>query len=712
MTAVAPGEIERVVPEQAQPVAALERLLRPRSIAIAGANPDPRTMGGTILANCERFGFAGPIHLISPTRSEIGGRPCIAGAQDLPEGVDAAVLNVPKGAILDTARACAERGVGGVVVFASGFAEAGEEGAALQRELAEVCRGAGMAMLGPNCMGYVNYRDGVSLSFEPLAPKPIGERRTVAVIAQSGAVCSAIRQAMEGRGIAVSFAAATGNEAISNTSDIVDFLVSAGGTDAIVIYAEQVRDPVAFLAAAARARAAGTPIVLFHPGRSKRGREAAKSHTGSMVGDHALMRAAVEREAVVVVDTFDALLDGAALLHRFPVPSPGELAVVTNSGAVRGMSFDFAEDVGLDLAPIAPATRERLAGLLPAGMEIDNPIDIGTTGFVDGTIFRTSSEAMLDDPAVGGVLLSVTGGAPPQQRAKAEAIAPLARTAAKPVAMAVIGDGAPLDAEFLAMMRASEIPLYPSPERAMRAFAAAARYARLLDEAGARTPPAPVLQVPEGTGTIPEYRGKELLRGLGIAVPKGRLVTDCAAACEVAREIGYPVVIKAQAATLAHKSDAGGVILSIADEPALVAAWDRLADSMRGLALDGVLVEAMSKPGVEMILGASHDPEWGGSVLVGLGGVLTEALDATILLPADVTREQAIDRIRNLRGAKLLGAFRGRPARDVEAVADVVVRLGAAIRAGTAIAEIEINPLTVHAEGEGATALDALVVLR
>lgn len=691
---------------------ALERLLRPGSVAIAGANPDPRTMGGTILANCDRFGFTGPIHLISPTRDEIGGRPCIASARDLPEGVDAAVLNLPKAAIADAARACAERGVGGIVVFASGFAEAGEDGAALQDELAGICRGAGMAMLGPNCMGYVNYHDGIGLSFEPLAPRPIDGRRTVAVIAQSGAVCSAIRQAMEGRGIAVSFAAATGNEAISNTSDIIDFLVSTGGTGAVAIYAEQIRDPRAFLAAAARARGAGIPIILFHPGRSKRGREAAKSHTGSMVGDHALMRAAVEREAVVVVDTFDALLDAAALLHRFPAPSPGDLAVVTNSGAVRGMSFDFAEDVGLELAPIAPATRERLAGLLPEGMEIDNPIDIGTTGFVDATIFRTSTQAMLDDPAVGGVLLSVTGGAPPQQRAKAEAIAPAATAAAKPVAMAVIGDGAPLDTLFLETMRESEIPLYPSPERAMRAFAAAAGYARKLAQAGDRTPPARGLAVPEGAGTIPEYRGKELLRALGIAVPEGGLVADCAAACRLAAQIGYPVVLKAQAATLAHKSDAGGVILSIADETALVAAWDRLMANVGALALDGVLVEAMSAPGVEMILGASHDPEWGGSVLVGLGGVMTEALDATILLPADITHDQALARIRTLRGARLLGAFRGRPARDVDAVADAVVRLGAAIRAGTAIAEIEINPLTVHAEGEGATALDALVVLR
>lgn len=689
---------------------AIKRLLQPASVAIAGASPDPKTPGGAILANCERFGFSGPIHLISPTRNEIAGRPCIASAGDLPEGVDAVVLNIPKNAIIDAARQCAERSVGGVIVFAAGFAEAGEDGVQLQHELARICKNADMAMLGPNCMGYVNYIDGMALSFEPLQPALSGDRRTVAVIAQSGAVCSAIRGAMQGRGVAVSVAVATGNEAVSRTSDIIDFLVSTRATDAIAIYAEQIRDPESFLIAAARARVAGIPIILFHTGRSKRGREAAQSHTGSMVGDHALMRCAVEREAVIVVGTFDELLDAAALLHRYPAPAAGKLAVVTNSGAVRGMSYDFAEDAGLDLAPMTAGTRDRIAKLLPEGMEIENPLDIGTTGYVDATIFRTTSEAMLDDEAVGGVLLSVTGGAPPQQRGKAEAIAPLAKTASKPIAMAVIGDGSPLDSEFVASMQDSETPLYRSPERAMQAFAAASRYSRALSAAECRTPIATDIAPFTRPGVKPEYVGKKLLRSIGIGTPDGELAKDYETARKIARDIGYPVVIKAQATALSHKSDVGGVILSIADDAALVQAWDRLMVNVGNVELDGVLVERMSAPGLEMIVGASRDPDWGATVLVGLGGVLTEALDATALLPADISHDMAVQRIRGLRGAKLLDTFRGRPARDVDAVADVVVKLGSAIRASAGITELEINPLVVLAAGEGAIALDALMV--
>ncbi|WP_198045865.1 acetate--CoA ligase family protein [Novosphingobium aquimarinum] len=688
----------------------LSRMLRPRSIAIAGANPDPATMGGAILANCERFEFAGDIHLISPTRKELGGRDCIASAADLPTGVDAVVLNVPRAAIREAAEQCARQGVGGVVVFAAGFGEAGPEGAALQDELASICGESGMAMLGPNCLGYVNYAGGIGLSFEPLAPRPLAGRRTVAVIAQSGAVSSAIRGAMQGRGIAISLAVATGNEAVTTTSDIVDFVVEQGGTDAIIIYAEQIRNPAAFLQSAARARAARVPIIVLHPGRSQRGREAAQSHTGSMVGNHGLMRCALEREAVVVVDTLDELLDTAALIHRYPVPSPGELAIVTNSGAIRGMSFDFAEDAGLDLAQVSDETKARLGEMLP-GSEIDNPLDIGTAGYVDGSIFTRTSEAMLADPDVSAVLLSLTGGGPAQQRAKAEALIPLTGST-KPVAMVVVGDGSDLDAEFIRTMHQHAIPLYRSPERAIRAFAALDRYAADLGEAERRSPAADLNFASAGGGVQPEYLGKDLLRTLGIPVPEGALATTVDEAHAIAARIGYPVVIKAQAATLAHKSDVGGVLLNIADEAALTAAWKTLHANIGAVALDGVLVEKMSSPGVEMILGASMDEEWGASVMVGLGGVLTEALAAITLIPADATHEQAKTKILALRGASLFGAFRGKAARDVDAIADAVVKLGSAIRAGTNIEQIEINPLVVHQEGHGATALDALVVTR
>jgi acyl-CoA synthetase (NDP forming) len=689
---------------------ALARLLQPRSIAIAGASPDPATMGGVILANCERFGFVGDIHLISPTRDEISGRPCVRSVDDLPEGVDALVLNVPRAAILPAVEAAARRGVGGVIVFASGFAEAGADGQREQDAIAAICRRAGMALLGPNCMGYVNYAGGMALTFEPVQPQPIGDRRSVAVIAQSGAAASGIRSGMQGRGISVALQAAIGNEAVVRASDLIDRIVTEGHADAIALYVEQIRDPGAFLAAVRRAHKAGVPVVMMHPGRSKRGQEAAQSHTGSMVGDYALMRTSVENEAVVAIDTMDELFDALAILHRYPAPSRGEIGIVTNSGAIRGMAFDFAEDIGLPIADISGLTLERLGALLPAGMEIDNPLDVGTTGFAKGDIFGLSTAAMLADPSVSGVLLPMAGGGPSQQRAKADAIIPEALGSTKPVVVAITGDESVLDPEFLAAMRASETPLFRSPERAMRAFGAVRRYAAAWHGVSDRSPPATGLARWAQPGVKPEYQGKEFLRSIGVRVPEGGLATTVEEGLAIAAQIGFPVVLKAQAAALSHKSDVGGVVLNLRDEAQLHEGWARMTASLRDTALDGVLVEQMSAPGLELVVGARNHPEWGPSVMVGLGGVLIEALDAAELLPADISHARAVERILALRGAKLLGEFRGRSPRDVDAVADVVVKVGAAMRAGIGIEEIDINPLMVLAKGEGAVALDALIV--
>ncbi len=688
----------------------LSRLLRPRSIAIAGASPDPASMGGAVLANCDRFGFAGPIHLISPTRDSIGERPCIKSADDLPEGVDAVVLNVPRAAILPSVEACARRKVGGVVVFAAGFAEAGEEGRREQEQVAAICRDAGMALLGPNCLGFINYVDGVALTFEAAQPRVLTASRRVAVIAQSGATAAGIRAAMLGRGIEVAFSLATGNEAVTGASDLIDTLLDGAELSAVALYSEQISDPRAFLAVARKARAAGVPIVMLHPGRSLRGREAAASHTGSMVGDYALMKSAVENEGVVAVDTMDEMLDAVALLHRYPAPPSGRLGIVTNSGAIRGMGCDFAEDIGLELAEFSSETTAALQALIPAGMEVDNPLDVGTSGFMSGEIYATTTSAMLANPAVGAVLLSLTSGAPPQQRSKSDAVVPVALAEAKPVAMAITGDEGPLDPEFMRAMRDSATPLFRSTERAMRAFAICERYAEALAAIDQRTPAATGLTSFAEAGVKPEYVGKRFLRELGLRVPAGDLAVTLDDAKSIAARIGYPVVLKAQAVQLSHKSDAGGVALNLKDEAALAAAWDAMSARLAGEQLDGILVEQMSTPGLEMILGARDHPEWGPSVLVGLGGVLTEALDATVLLPADITRDRAEARIRTLRGSKLFGDFRGRPPRDIAAVADAVVRLGAAMRAGLGILEIDINPLMVLAEGEGAIALDALLV--
>lgn len=691
----------------------LDRMLRPRSIAIVGANDDPRTIGGSVLANLDAFGFTGDIHLVSRKKTRIGERSCLPDILSLPEGIDLLVLIVPKAAIADAIRDSIARKIGSVVVFSAGFAETGEEGRILQEELAALCREADMPMLGPNCMGFINYKDGVPITFERMAPRALGTSKAVGIIAQSGATASNIRAAMHGRAIDVSCVVATGNEAQTGAEDYIEAMLDDPQIGLIAVYVEQIRNGPRFLDVAHRARAKGVPIVMLHPGASDKGAEAALSHTGAMAGNHAAMRTAMRYAGVAIVETTEELFDVSAILLNWPTPVPGGVGVISNSGAIRGLSFDFCEAIELPIAPLAQPTLDRLSAEIDGAAS--NPLDIGTTGFVRPEIFGTSTQAMLDDPAVGVVLNCHVGGAPNLQIVKSDHLLPVFDNAQKPVVLTILGDEDPLDPAFVKAVRDSGIPFFRSPERALRAIRVVQKYAD--DLAALQTRKTPAINLPrlEGKGTIPEYRGKDFLRELGIGVPNGRLATTVAEAEAAASDVGYPVVLKAQAAALAHKSDAGGVAVGIADATALRAAWEKMYASVGkarpDITLDGILIEAMDADGTEMIVGASRDPNWGPVILVGLGGVWTEILADTRLLPADIDQAGAMREISMLRSARMLGAFRGKPARDVAALADVIVRLGALMRAQPDIAEIDINPLIVRDEGKGVTALDALFVL-
>lgn len=692
----------------------IDRLLRPRSIAILGASPERGSIGGGVLANLEDFGYRGEIHLVSRSRDSINGRPCVKSIADLPRGVDVAVLIVPFAAIRASVVDCIAQGVGAIVVYTSGFAEASDEGRRQQEELADLCRAAGVALLGPNCMGYTNYVDGIPLTFEPVEKAEAGEGPRVAIVAQSGATAANIRFAMHAREIPVAHVVATGNEALLSTEDFIDHSIDDPDIAVVAIYAEQIRDPARFLAVARKARAAGKPIVMLHPGSSERGRKAAESHTGALAGNHAVMQAAARNEAVVVVETLDEMFDVLAILVRFPVPPPGRAGIITNSGAIRGLAFDFCERIGLELAQLSPEVEAELRLQVPEYVHVDNPLDVGTTGFANPGIFGTSAASMLKDPDIGMILSAHAGGSPVMQVKKSDHLLPVYRNAEKPIILAIIGDDYPLDPQFLRDVRGSGIPFFRSPERAMRAMKVVSDHAgalATLDDRSAR--PAPVLDLPEG-GALTEHAGKRILGDLGLRCPQGELVQDVAGALRAAERIGYPVVIKAQARALTHKSDAGAVLVNLRDAAELTAGWERLhanlAKAGPGVALDGVLVEEMAPPGLELVVGARRDPDWGPVLLVGLGGVWIEVLKDSRLMPADISHARAMDEIRKLKAARLLGPFRGQPARDVGAVAEAVVTLGALMRANPRIAEIDVNPLVVFAEGQGAIALDALIV--
>lgn len=699
----------------ARPVtgASLDRLLRPRSVVIVGASDKPGALGASVLSNLTRNGFTGDIHLINPKRSEIGGRPCLPSVDALPEGVDAAVLAIPRVAVLDTIRALAARKVGAAVIFSAGFAEGGEEGLAEQHEIGRIAVESGMVIEGPNCLGMTNFIDRVALTFVEMDAVPLGSRDGIGIVSQSGAMAAVLSTTLMSRDLGLSFSISTGNEAASGAEDYVDYLIDNASTRVIAMIVEQFRKPRRFIDAALRAQDAGKTIVLLHPGKSSAARESAATHTGAMAGDYQLMRAKVERAGVIFAETLEELGDIAEIALRCSRVPAGGVAVLGESGAFKALTLDLCEGLDLELPVANDENSPALRAALPEFVGVSNPLDLTAQGLVDPDLYYRTLAALFADDRFGAIIAGIIQTDPVTIGIKLPPILRAVRELkpAKPVILVGLDEGAPFSADDLAQLRALNIPYFPSSERAFRALK------RLNDHARrdfARADLQPLSLGSYSSGVVPEYRSKALLAPLGIHFPKGAFCQSVEDAVKAARDIGYPVVLKAQSADLSHKSDAGGVILNLGDEAELRAGWERLyanvASYDAGVALDGALIEGMGARGLELIIGAKSDPEWGPVILVGFGGVTAEILQDVRLLTPDLNKEAILKELNKLKQAALLHGYRGSPALDVNAVADMIVTLGRVLIAEPDLREIDLNPVVVYPVGQGAVALDALIL--
>ncbi len=696
---------------------AIDRLLRPRSVALVGASPTPSSLGASVLTNLQDAGFAGELYLINPKRAEINGRPCLPDIDSLPLGVDCAVLAIPRAGVLEAVAACGRRGVGGVIIFSAGFAESGTGGRAEQQKLAEIAHAYGMIIEGPNCLGMVNFLDGIPLTFVFTPVNPPTNERCIAVASQSGAMAAVVGVGLRHREIGVSFSISTGNEAVSTVEDYVEYLLDDDHTAVILMMVEQFRRPKKFLKLAARARALGKYIVLLHPGRSSAARASAETHTGAMAGDFDVMRTKVAHAGVVAADTLEELLDVSEILLRCPSLPASGAAVLTESGAFKALSLDFCEMLGLPLPALGDATAAALRQAMPDFIPATNPLDITAHALVDPDLYRRTLPPILADENYSSLVLGIilTDEATSQLKFPPILDAIKAIKPSKAVIFAGLDEGALVPQEYVSELRALNVPFFPSPERAFRALACVTAFAaqqtrsssdRILLERVPKLMP----------GVMPECKSKQVLKALGIPIPRGALARNVEEAQAIAGRIGYPVVLKAQSAELSHKSDAGGVVLNLANPEEVAAGWQRMHSDIErerpGIILDGVLVEKMGARGAELIVGARNDPDWGAVLLIGIGGVQAEVLKDVRLIPPGLSVEAIVGEIHKLKMAALLKGFRGNPALDVHAVAEILDRLGAFVLAAPQVKEVDINPVIVYPEGQGAVALDALIVTR
>jgi acetate---CoA ligase (ADP-forming) len=695
----------------------MNRLLRPRSVAIVGASAKPGSLGEAVLRNLEQAQFSGELFLVNPKATEIRGRVCLASVEDLPRGVDCAVLAIPRAGVIDAVTTCARLGVGSVIIFSAGFAESGPDGRAEQERMAKIARDHDMIIEGPNCLGLINGVDGIPLTFVLTPPEKLQAGKGLAVLSQSGAMAAVLGASLRSPGLQISYSVSTGNEATTSVEDFVDYLIDDEHTHVIAMIVELFRQPRRFLELVRRARSRNKHIVLLHPGRTSAARESAATHTGALAGNYDVMRTLVAHACVIVVDTIEELIDVSHILIRCATVPRGGTVVFTESGAHKALALDFCSEVGLPLPELTSCTAENLRRILPAFIPPSNPLDITAQPLAEPELYQKTIPLLLSDEGFGSIVLAIilTDEATSSFKFPHLLNAIRAIGGAKPVIFAPMNEGAPISREDVEELRRLGAALIPSPERAFRALghlAALAKGAGRQESLESAEP----LQIDLPAGVIPEYRSKEVLATLGIAIPPGALARSLDDAQRIASEIGYPVVLKAQSRDLSHKSDAGGVELNVGSADAVRVAWDRLhADlgrAMPALRLDGVLVERMAAKGVELIVGGRNDPEWGPVVLVGLGGVLAEALHDVRLLPPDLSVDAITDELNQLKGAALLRGFRGAPALDVQAAATIVQRVGSLMRIASAIKEIDINPVVVYPAGHGALALDALIATR
>jgi acetate---CoA ligase (ADP-forming) len=694
--------------------AELERLIAPRSIAVAGASPRPSSFGLRTIENLARY--AGEVYPVNAKYEQVAGRRCYGSLAALPQAPDCVVLVVPRDGVEAALEEAAAAGAGGAIVYASGYGElAREEAAAAQLRLAAIARAAKMPMLGPNCMGLVNHALGAGMTFIPDYQSVPRNAGSIAVVSQSGALGYALAQAWS-RGLGVRYFFSAGNSADVDVADLVAAMADDPAVKAVACLFEGVPSAARLLEAGARARAAGKPVVVFKLGTSEDGAAAARSHTGSLAGSAAAWRALFERAGFVPVEDFESLLEYASFFAAAGAPRARGVAVLSSSGGAGVMAADKASRHGVPMPQPLAATAEKLRSYVPDYGSARNPCD--PTGQVLNMpeAFGQCCRALLEDPQYGALVVGATVAVAETTASRVATLGALAREIEKPIAVVWLsewlqGPGAE-DYE-----KDERLPVFRSMERCFAAIAAwQAHTVAPFHQAPRLAPPQAAQEArrhlsasAEGTA-LSESEAKRVLACYGVPVVEERLAGSVEEAVSAARQLRYPVAMKAESPTILHKTELGVVKLGLADEAAVRAAYAEIVAASRGHELRGVLVQPMV-PGVEVIVGARVDPVVGPLVVVGSGGVLVELVQDCVAALAPVTVAEAKAMLARLKGYRLLTGFRGGEPVNLDALADAIARVSelAADLAGE-IEELDVNP--IRASGRGAVAVDALITRR
>ncbi len=696
----------------------LTPLLNPKSIAIVGISPRART-GLGILENTRAVGFKGAIYPVNPNYPEVAGLKCYPSLQDLPEVPDCLIMAVPAEAVISVLEEAGPLGVKAALVVAEGFADATTaDGQARQAKLRAIADKYGIAVSGPNCMGISSLRQGFANTFGDV-PKGTAAGG-ISCISQSGGLLNAVTELGNNRNIGLNYLISSGNEAVVETADYIDFLADDPKTTVICCIIEGAKNGRRLRAAIERAVRI-KPVVVLKLGRSEIGQKATLAHTGTLAGRDEAFVALFRQNGVALVDSIDSLVETATLFDTAPLPPGDRVAMFMVSGGATSMVGDRGEDAGINFPPFSPATNKKLQKIIDVDRPLNNPMDtIGMPRLAKDNNLVDLVKTMIADDGIDvvGFVFGIRLYPSEFHKKMAASLSEIARRSKKPIMIvSFMSNG--LTQYWRGAPEAKGLALVEDVEGGMKAVKRLTDYAmfrkRIAAEKNVRKVRSLDIAVPTGRTSLTEFESKKILGDFGLPITKEVLATNPAEAARAAKKIGFPVAMKIQAPDVMHKSDAGGVVLWVKSQKEAESAYRQIIKNVRKhhpkAELDGVLVQEMVGGGTEMILGMSHDDQLGPLIMLGLGGVFVEVMKDVSLRFPPLKASDVKEMLGELKGSMLLKGYRGSAPGDVAALIKAVVKFSEFVaRTEGQFFAIDVNPLIVLPKGKGVRIADALII--
>lgn len=685
----------------------IKHLLNPSAITIMGATEGEHRIGGRVMHYILRAGFKGEIYPVNPGRETVQGIKAYPRIEDVPGTADCAILAIPAAAVIDALRSCVTKGVKAAVLFSAGFAELGDEGAAMQAELAAVAKEAGIRILGPNCLGAFSAHSGFMATFSSNIIDKTPEPGSVGIVSQSGAFGAHLYSLCDARGIGISYWVTTGNEADITIADCIAFMANAPDVNTIMVYAEGINDPEGLAVALQLAHKNRKPVIFLKVGRTEAGAKAAASHTASLAVSDTTVEAFLKRYGAYRAETTDEMIELAYACQGGVFPASNRIGLLTISGGVGVQMADLCVAECLDAPEFPEDLQRQITEMLPFA-SATNPVDMTAVVVEKPELLLKTFELVGGSAEVDAIATFLTPIAAREE--VIDGLAQWSRThgCGRPIALC-----APVSVEIQRKYEEAGMLFFDTPDKIIRAFAALDGFRRSFDWIYGEPSDAPKNARALSSEPVNEVEAKAILQSWGIGVVQERLVTSAEEAVETAAGFGGPVVLKIASPEITHKTEVGGVLLNVEGAEAVSEAYatliSRTNDARPDANIDGVIVSEMLSDGVETVIGVQNDPTFGPVVMFGLGGVFVEVLKEVSFRLAPFSEDVAFDMIYQTKGHEMLDGVRGAPSADVQALAEALARVSVfAAENADIIDTVDLNPFLVSAEG--AVALDALIV--